>query len=164
MSQDSNTTKETASSSSRRVVGRPFKPGQSGNPKGRPEGSINKKQAVSALLRRSMKDFIEGGTLSESEVRQLQAKYPHLTNGKDMTKAIKEQVLKMMVDRQILKAIGENDTTAFGKVMDMLGKDIDLTSNGETIGAQTREEREAELLAEIMILNKSTTQSESSSD
>ncbi len=116
------------------------------NPKGRREGSINKKQAVSAILKKGFKEFLETSMLSKQEISQLSAQFPEITNGQNIDSAI----FNGLVERQIVKALGENDTAAFSKVMELLGKDVDITSNGETINTPPSEEdRHREVMARL---------------
>jgi hypothetical protein len=96
-----------------------YKPGQSGNPKGKPKGTKNRATALKRFM-------------------DLSAKIINPENSKSMDGTIEEKIAAA----QIKKAL-EGDTTAFREIMDSLyGKipqkqDIDHTTGGDKIEGKT---------------------------
>ena len=96
-----------------------WKPGQSGNPKGKPKGSLN----LSTLIR-EIGESIDWDKTNLKNKEELKAKY-----GNNGWKAIVyvAWTKAMAGDPQAMKWLAENG----------FGKHVDVTSNGETIKGAT---------------------------
>lgn len=94
----------------------PFKPGESGNPNGRPKGSISMKQKIEKILSMEIDDI-----------------NPITLEGEKMT------IGEALIFRQVLKA-RKGDTRAFEVLKDHIEakpkQGIDITSAGESIGGK----------------------------
>ncbi len=114
---------KSAKKQQKKVPGRPFKPGQSGNPKGHPKGMPNRSTIVKKILEANIKspDTIE---------RAIKAMFPKLANKKMEARVV-------MIIRMVQKAIVKGDTKAFELLMNYgYGKEtdkLDLTSGGKSI-------------------------------
>ena len=84
---------------------RPFKKGESGNPKGRPKGSKNR-----ATIVRDIFDSIS--VLDSFKFNELESRFPHIKNDMSI-----EYLLTLI---QVNKAIFEGDTRAYKVLMDSL--------------------------------------------
>jgi predicted DNA binding protein len=84
---------------------RPFKKGESGNPKGRPKGSKNR-----ATIVREIFDSIS--VLDSFKFNELESRFPHIKNDMSI-----EYLLTLI---QVNKAIFEGDTRAYKVLMDSL--------------------------------------------
>jgi len=84
---------------------RPFKKGDSGNPKGRPKGSKNR-----ATIVREIFDSIS--VLDSFKFNELESRFPHIKNDMSI-----EYLLTLI---QVNKAIFEGDTRAYKVLMDSL--------------------------------------------
>jgi|TARA_Y100001954_G_C15772209_1_gene585059 hypothetical protein len=97
---------------------KPFRPGESGNKKGRPKGSKNR-----ATIIREIFDSIT--VLDIFDFEQLQAKFPHIENNMSI-----EYLMTLI---QVNKAIYKGDTKAYKVLMDSLYgtpiRQIDLEAN-----------------------------------
>ena len=97
---------------------KPFKKGQSGNPAGRAKGSKNITTIVRNVLGLAMFDVVcDESSMSDSEranVELFKEKVRQARDviGEDLT------VEQMLILRQVVKAIQNDDTQAFNAVMD----------------------------------------------
>ena len=85
------------------IVEHNFKPGESGNPKGRPKGAKNKRTMVRDVLSLS-------AVMPSAKFTELKKLYPDIDNS--MSAA------EVMTIAQISKAIIKSDTAAYKAVMD----------------------------------------------
>jgi len=77
----------TAGKQQEKIIGRPFKKGQSGNSKGRPKGSLS----LVSLLKEELEKFIKGG-------KKEKVTYAKALIRKVLKKAIVDEDIQMMKD------------------------------------------------------------------
>ena len=105
------------------IVEHNFKPGESGNPKGRPKGAKNKRTMVRDVLSLS-------AVMPTAKFTELKKLYPDIDNS--MSAA------EVMTIAQISKAIIKSDTAAYKAVMDYAPDEI---------GSEDEAERQPDILA-----------------
>lgn len=98
------------------IVKHNFKPGESGNPKGRPKGAKNKRTMVRDVLSLS-------AVMPNAKFTELKKLYPDIDNS--MSAA------EVMTIAQISKAIVKSDTAAYKAVMDYAPDDIGSEDEAE---------------------------------